>query len=357
MARTTTAALAVLASAAPGCFLFHGLDEEDPPPRIPGPGPIPDPVPVDAGAPDSGPPPFDAGGPRGGDYWTLDPVDAYLVFLNEIGCTTHAGGTAILTVHSYPETECMHAGPVQVARDTDGTYVVSAYAWVRHPGADGEPCRGITAQHTRSVPIETTAEGTVRAVDARTGAAVELGIAAAPSIACTGATPRVGSCLLDCECEVGLVCVPTLGDAEECHGGRCGAPCDLQGGTFPAIYDADLDCAADEVCRDAGGAAAPTCRRREMPSCDVDEDCTPGMACPVSSSPMECNWSARLDASVRHACWGDADCDPGLHCVERDDGRRTCEVPCFTNDMRCPGMHACGLPGAPAPWVCEWIGE
>ena len=68
---------------------------------------------------------------------------------------------------------------------------------------------------------------------------------------------------------------------------------------------------------------------------------------------MDCRWAIELRASTRHACGGDADCQPGMYCVEHADGMRRCEVPCFTSDMRCPAMHECIGPA----WVCEWIGE
>jgi len=350
-------ALAVLAS---GCYERHGASGLAPPAPVDAGG-----LGRDAGPPardadpapgrDAGPRDPDAGPRRDGDYWELvERPDAFLAIPHELGCRVHDGGRVVVAVRTPVDTVCDHGGPVEAEQADDGTWIIRAYLW-RHHRRDPDECLGITAIEERHLVLEAVG-GSFRAEVASGSSAVTLDVAppAPDSPPCSGAGAPGARCIRDCECAGDLVCVPEAGDFVMCDGGRCAEPCDPQGGTNPPIYGRHLDCESVEACRTRDGLAAPTCGPITDDGCFRDPAaCGPGTLCPPTGVVSECTWELELRGSNRHACGSDADCDPGLYCVEHADDARRCDVPCFTQGMRCPFMHECRRPD----WVCEWIGE
>ncbi len=358
--RVRLASLAALCAALPGCYLWHAGEArpDRPPPDASLPDPIDAGVPVrlDAGARDAGlPPARDGGPPRDGVHWVLVPRDPFLHIPHELGCTVHDGGRVVVNVSIPYFDVCDHGGIVETERADDGTVIVRGWVWRQMHRDPDAACPGITAIATRSLVLEASA-GPFRVETADGGSRAMVGVAppAPDDPPCTGRGAFEAPCLRDCECERGLVCVPEAGDFVECHGGRCGEPCDLQGGSLRALYGQHFDCPSIEECRSRGGLSAPTCGRIEGDGClDDSIGCGPGTVCPPTGVVSECTWTLALNGSVRHECGSDADCSEGLYCVERRDGFRRCEVPCLSPGMLCPPMHACGLPD----WICEWLGE
>lgn len=344
MRSSTLGCALVLSAALSGCYRSHRLSPATT---------APDAGRADAATRDGGTdaPTIDAG-LRDGDYWTLERRDARLSILHELGCTQHEGGRIALDVTAPLESVCEHEGPVENARASDGTLVVTAFVWVQHR-ADPAACLGITAISRRTLLLPAS-EGTFRAVSDDGGSRVEIRVGAIDDLPCSFAGPPDAPCILDCQCQMGLVCIPQLGDFVACDGGHCGDPCNTAGGAVPPVYGRHLECASSEECRTGVAASSDACQPIEGEPCDPDAaSCEPGLSCPRTGAPSECDWEVRLSAATRHVCAGDSDCDPGLYCVEHVGGDRSCEVPCFSNEMRCPPMHECRADR----WVCEWIGE
>ncbi len=334
--------LIIVAVAASGCYRSHGR----------APGADAGPQPVDAGRPPRRDGGRDAGrdaGLRGGSYWALEPRVAQVSFPHELGCAQVAGGSLAIRVTATIASECEHAGPVEVEERADGTFVVHAFVWVEHRASPGE-CPGIADQMERIVLVEARG-GRARVEDALSGASAEIDVGLVDGGPCGGGGDRGAACIRDCDCRSGLRCVPDLGDFVECFGGRCGDPCNLLGSAVSPVYPRNLDCPPTLDCARTGGAS-PTCVRTPD-LCTEDAQCRDGLECPVRDL-MDCEWSVVLSSTTRHPCAGDDDCDRGMYCVEHAGGERRCDVPCFTNDMRCPAMHACQ---PRAGWVCEWLGE
>lgn len=289
----------------------------------------------------------DAG--RQGVFWTLEPRPARVFFPHSLGCTQFAGGSVAIQAVTRIMNDCEHAGPVEIRERADGTFVVHAFVWLEHR-LRPDACPGITAVMDRTVLVAARA-GPARAEDALGSSGDTIMVAHADDAPCTGAIEHGGPCVRDCDCRSGLRCVPDLGDFAECFGGRCGDPCNpLALGVAP-VYPRNFDCPLAHECVATGGASAVCELSADL--CSDHADCGPGLVCPLRDR-MDCEWQVELRAATRHACVGDDDCEPGMHCVEHGDGRRRCEVPCFTSEMRCPAMHACA---AHAGWVCEWLGE
>lgn len=333
---------------ASGCYLAHGRApgaDSGPQPRDAGRDARP--RPPDAGR-DTGPRPRDAG-PRGGSVWTLEPREASVGFPHEVGCTQVSGGSLAIRVSSPLHSECEHAGPVEVEERADGTLVVRAFVWVEHrPSTDA--CAPLAARTRRTVLVAARG-GRARVEDALSGASAELTVPLVEGGPCAGSAERGEECVRDCDCRGAMRCVPDLGDFAECFGGRCGDPCDELGGSAAPVYPRHLDCPFAHECRQEGGASGSCVLSADL--CRSDAECGPGLSCPIRDR-MDCEWSVRLSSSTRRPCDGDDDCEGGMYCVEHAGGARRCEVPCFTNEMRCPLMHAC-MPSA--GWVCEWLGE
>ena len=340
--------LLVVAVAASGCYRSHergpradaGPTRADAGPRR-----------IDAGRDagrDAGPDRGDAA-TRGGSYWTLEAREAQVSFPHDLGCTQLEGGSLAIRVTATIESECEHGGPVEVTEREDGTFVARALVWVEHPPPPRE-CLGITDQMERTV-LRPARAGIARVEDALGSSRAEIVVPANDGGPCAALAERGAACRRDCDSRDGLLCVPDLGDFAECFGGRCGDPCNALGSAVAPVYPRDLDCPETHACAPGGGASSTCVPEPEL--CDADADCGDGLACPVADR-MDCRWEVVLSGLTRHACEGDLDCDRGMHCVEHPGGRRTCDVPCFTDEMRCPPMHACN---PYAGWICEWIGE
>lgn len=338
---STFAGSFLLLAALSGCYESYGLS---------GGGlvdaSLPDAHAADGSAPDAG--------PAGGRYWRLETRGARLSFLNGLGCTAFAGGTLVATVTVPLASDCEHAGPVEVTASDGGRYLISAQVWVEiRPDGDPTPCIASTESETRHVVLDAL-EGETRVSDSTSGSEAVVVVAPAPvGITCVAAGAPDAMCRVDCDCQAGLRCIPELGDAVACFGGRCGAPCDVAGGPRVAVYDADLACPVDQSCVDQG-LAGSTCGLRAS-ACTVGA-CSDGLECfPTPGVGSRCDWTLSLSDVVRHACMQERDCVAGTHCVEHADGARRCEVPCLSNTMECPSMHACQ--GSASGWVCEWLGE
>lgn len=336
------ALLVVLSVVLEGCYLSHG--------RAPAAGDVG----MDGSAPDAS---LDVGtrrdatlrdiGVSTGVYWTLERRDSRLRIEHALGCRQYEGGRIALTVTAPISTVCEHAGPVDIVGDAGRLATVTAYVWVEHR-ADPDACLGVmeTSQRTFLLPAN---EGTFTAVSDDGASRVEYRVMAIDDLPCTHAGAHGAACVADCECEDGLACIPDLGDIAECFGGHCGDACNVGADVAGAVYGTHLECDTFEQCRP--GSAASECAPIEGVAC-VD-GCPPGSSCDGTDEPSECDWDLRLSGANRHPCGADADCEAGLHCVEHRTGERSCEVPCFTNEMRCPFMHECQR----ERWVCEWLGE
>lgn len=278
-------------------------------------------------------------------YFTLEPALVDLQIVSE-RCGEVEGATAMLraTVHVF--SSCDTPGPVDVALDASArTITLTPHVWREHGRTD---CASIGVAYTRDVAVVGLSAGTWTI--ARSGAM--LGVASASPTPCpppgTGTVPRGGQCHADCECASGLSCIAIRGDAV-CER-LCEDPCEGVG----LSADLRLLCARGDACW-LDPTLGWTCAATTADACDAVETCPVGTTCPpVSEGLSQCTWSIALTSATRHPCVTESDCDPGLDCVERADGRRACEVRCTNSDMSCPtnAPHACMA----GNWVCEQLG-
>ena len=283
------------------------------------------------------------------DYFTLEPADVDLRVTLE-RCSESSGATAIARVTVHYFSSCDTPGPIDVAFDGSARLVdITPHLWHEHGRTD---CASIGAEYTRDVPIVRVGEGAWTIVAGST--TTTLDVSGAPPIACpppgSGTITAGNVCRADCECSAGLSCLAIRGDVA-CER-RCADLCEDLG----VGRDLSLSCARPSECTNDPNLGW-ICQTSTMNLCDEMNPCPRGMSCPpVSEGPRVCSWSIALNASIRHPCTMQSDCDPGLDCVQRVDGRRACEVRCTTSDMTCPSLgagHACSA----SNWVCEWIGD
>jgi hypothetical protein len=298
---------------------------------------------ADAGASPDAEPIEDARVVSPADYWTLERTEAYL----EVRASFNSGLTPYLRVITHPMHVCEHGGPVQVHRAGGGTFVVESFVWVQHLAPPGEgPCGPVADEVIRDVPLPMVGPGTYEAFDSASGRRVRFEVVDAP--ACGGSGDE---CKADCECSDGMECLAGVAGAL----GRCGFPCTLvdTGCCSPTPPDPNLECPPEMFCVADPDHASGHCEPHRSDPCTSDSECPRGMRCPVTDVPRGCVWEVELNASERHPCETSVECSAGLVCVERN-GMRSCEVPCFTNEMRCPPMHACS---SDRGFICEWLGE
>jgi hypothetical protein len=285
--------------------------------------------------------PMDPG--SAGDYWSLEPKQGGL----EVRGAFYSGSTAYVRVVTSLHHACEHGAPVDVSITEDGVIVVQPFVWLHHIAPEGtEPCFYVTDQVSRDVPLPDVPPGRYRIEEPLSKAYVFVSILEAPACG-----PPSVECNSDCDCTFGVECVAPSGPNQL---GRCGIPCTpvVTGCCGQVHPHADLECPPEMFCGDLG-LATGICKQHAADPCLSDDECPIGMRCPVTDIPRGCIWDVALNSRVRHACIDSSECDPGLVCVDRGS-RRTCEIPCFTNRMACPIMHACS---SDAGWICEWLGE
>jgi hypothetical protein len=281
----------------------------------------------------------DAGPRPAADHWTLEPKEAQVVVVD----TFTELVTAWARVEIYPSDVCDHGGPVEVELTARG-FMIRAFSWVRHPVRPEEDCPPIADQVIRHVALPETPPGVYEVFEPISGSSAELRIEAAPSVECN--TPG-NTCVADCQCSADDACIPGTN--------LCARPCTaVVSGCCGEIHpDRDLECEPTMACVGSfEWTAVGRCAPHDDDGCE-GRPCPPGMICPPSGVATSCIWSVELSGAVRHPCTSSSECAAGLVCVQHENARR-CEIPCFTNDMRCPRMHACD---AAAGWVCEWLGE
>jgi hypothetical protein len=282
-------------------------------------------------------------------YWALVPVAAWI---QAEACSYTPGQTAFVTLDVGLDRSCWYPGPAETAlRDTPAGFEVvevRAYVWEER----GVRCDDIDwdAPYTFEVALPPLATGTWQIVDA-VGAStttIEVG-PPPPPITCTDPGPAGADCLVDCDCQSGLVCGAARGDLW--CGAVCHVPCNGAG-----------DCGGYSFCTSdwtytGRGCLTPT---DEIDLCTGDGDCPPAMRCGLTEHGNRCIWDLELNGAIRHTCRVDEDCDERLDCVEHADGTRRCELRCTTPGMLCPPMHGCGMllgDDGSRLWVCEWYGE
>lgn len=219
--------------------------------------------------------------------------------------------------------------------------IIEPRAW-RPVGADcADPERSVD----RPITIELY-QGTWQVFSGTEGSTADpltITVAAAPGGACGGD----GACMRDCDCQ----------DGERCLGGNgfagpftaCARPCEL-----------DRDCGGNGTCISAADGLDFHCDSG-VDECDEARPCPVGFSCAAGS----CEPDFQLNQGTRGTCACDADCTPGLRCVEPilPDGERRCEVACRTDGPWCAGAHTCGWAGedlsglAEQNSVCIWLGE
>jgi hypothetical protein len=281
-----------------------------------------------------------------GTHYELVPATVDVLVSHE-RCTAADGATAVVnaTVHVY--SSCLTPGPVFVEVDrTARTVTLSPFMWSEVGRSD---CQPAGAAYIRDVAIHGLTEGEWTV----TGITEPLRVGPRSPAACTGTRLEQGeSCLGDCDCQTGLSCIATRGDAT-CNM-RCERPCEPSG--FGGL---DLSCGIGAVCTVDPNVGA-VCRTQTTDYC-------PATTCPVGTSchgdtgdfASYCDWDVTLGSAARHVCTTNEDCGAGLDCVQHAGGARTCEIRCTSTDMRCPGPHACD-PAATIDertGVCGWIGD
>ncbi len=209
----------------------------------------------------------------------------------------------------------------------------------------GPPCTSTTSR-SLSRPMVLAMGGLTRvtALIAATGTTdtISLQIPTAPPDCIPGRMP----CQADCDC-------PDSG-----NGQRCLTTADAQ--TMCAIpCEVDRDCRGG-TCVPSGNGLPWACVA-SPPERSVDKPCATGWACYSG----ECQPTFFLETSTRGPCASDADCVPGLRCIEADDPltHPSCQAVCETDGPWCQGPHQCfernmdvsALAGTGA--VCGWIGE
>jgi hypothetical protein len=155
------------------------------------------------------------------------------------------------------------------------------------------------------------------------GAAPALVIHVGPAAA--GCDAARTPCAADCDCAAGERCLGYLGLIGPTT--ACARPCELDrdcGGETCEVFLSDAvnhACGGDRECGDRD-----------------DERCPDGWSCADGT----CAPAFEL-AKERAVCVGDADCAPGLRCVEPwDGGEPRCQATCLTGGPWCEGAHRCG---------------
>jgi hypothetical protein len=159
----------------------------------------------------------------------------------------------------------------------------------------------------------------------------------------TDCNPSRTPCQVDCDCATGERCVATQTSTV------CATPCEV-----------DRDCGGAGSCAGANATPPWSCVA-SPPECGPNDACPIGWSCAMGA----CQPDFVLATSTRHACQSNADCSPGLRCVEAADPGTppSCQAVCETDGPWCSGPHECssrdmdasGLAGTDA--VCGWIGE
>jgi hypothetical protein len=225
------------------------------------------------------------------------------------------------------------------------TVRVAARLWRRN----GVECPAIAEQVVRPIALRLPAPGAWTVRDDATGAtsSVAVTVAPGPMRAC-GASP----CELDCDCDMaaGERCLSGSGLAGAFT--ECAVPCEL-----------DRDCGGMASCESPDDGLEHACSGGS--ECTDARPCRDGFRCAAG----RCEPAFRLSATARIECACDADCMPGLSCVEPATmgGARRCEARCLTGPFAtgvwCEGLHSCaGVAGdaaglASSDAVCGFIGE
>lgn len=303
--RRTILAWAAFAAVASGCCASHAPERDA------------------GGEPDVGTPPI---------FWRLESRsiviraagDPYTSYCFAEGQTAFVEATVTLSP------DCEHAGPVNVVVDAPGRLVqLSANVWIEY----GAPCVAAAVDVDRSVAIAGLTSGLWDVVDTVGGGRIVVNVAGPPPpVTCTSPGAEGATCAVDCDCSNGVPCVSSYGPR------ACNALC-------ARSCVEDLDCLPGETCaasyhdRYAGSLCSVTSGSGQ---CATDMNCPAGFGCFVSPVDWQyCDWTLALSASARHGCETESECNAGLHCVQHADGARTCEIPCWSDAMRCPSGYGC----------------
>lgn len=205
--------------------------------------------------------------------------------------------------------------------------------------------------------------------------AVFLGAATLSPLACTATDEAIlaaleGSCLLDSDCDEGLVCRFKLchqpcQTSEDCPLGNDGDRQDCVVVDKPVrlcLFDGERDCTRHSDC--PGELLCGTdgvCRAR----CASARDCTPGQVCAAGTcaEPEDLEGPGLLplaEGTPREgaACLYNSDCPPGEGGRQLRCRQGFCEAACLGDDRDCGRFERCSTHGTapPEPGVCELIG-
>ena len=263
----------------------------------------------DAAAPDADPQP-----PRCGPGWHLGVAPSDAIALHDPAPITAGRSYRIAITHIVPA--CGLGSAIQLSSDDGGNRFADVQVW----DYDG-PCDIPPLAQSRVLAVETEEEGTDRwrwgqhAGGIPGSLDVAIGAAAASDCDHTR-TP----CRVDCDCELGEVCLGYEGAGGPTT--ACGRPCDV-----------DLDCDG-AVCGTTTDGLDHVCLPESI-QCDPDRPCPRGSTCEAGDCVP--GFEVLDDPP---ACGCDADCADGLRCVEYGLPPMRCYATC-TSDAQCPPSAPC----------------
>jgi hypothetical protein len=309
-----------------GCSLYRGSGDDVA-------DDVPDARPVDAITGDAR--------PSCGTRWTLVEREATaLALIDGAPLNNERTARVAVTLELGP---CEEIAMIELAWTLENEYaVLRPRVWSPVGGDCTDPPRTVV----RPVPIRFAYPATWN-VSVAGAPAIDVVVGAAPDRPCN---PDLAVCGLDCDCDesAGQKCLGF--DSLTGPTTACGRPCEVDrdcGGAGSCA--GEIDDGLGHVCTDAPpecGAGAP---------CPVGWTCTGGACAP----------DFVLSSQTRGVCGCDADCAPGLRCVEAWDPAQPprCQAICQTGGPWCEGPHWCaamfqdvsGLAGTDS--VCGWVGE